>query len=263
VRCDDLDRGVGLGELGDAAVVLGCLDTRRARLRLLGRCALVEAPLVDGGTHPWGGEVRLRLSAAEPCYGCSLTPHQRGMSDLPWSCADPAEDEPAGASIASAALIAGWMTAIALRVIFGEPPPYRLVRADTLLGQAWPVTTERDPSCPHHRPIGPTEPLGVGSGSQVADLLSVLPAESEPLTWTSFVLAGNCANCDKSQEVMPYLDASDTLCPDCGQRTWLPTSQRIRDAADSAILRDLGVAPQDVLAVSLPEGEFRWLRLNN
>ncbi len=170
-RQADLATGIGLGELASAAVVLGCLDTRQARLRLLGRCALVEAPLVDGGTVAWGGEVRLRLDTGEPCYGCALTPHQRGASDLPWSCDDVARDEPAAASIASSALIAAWMTIAALRVIFGTPPDYRAVRVDALSGQAWPVETTRDPSCPHHQPIGPARDLDLTYRCTVADLI--------------------------------------------------------------------------------------------
>ena len=261
-RPHDLDSGVGLGELVSATVVLGCLDTRRARLRLLGRCALTEAPLVDGGTYPWGGEVRLRLSTREPCYGCSLTAHQRGASDLPWSCADGPDDEPSGASIASSALIAAWMTSAALRVIFDLPPEYRMIRIDALLGRVWPVAVARDPSCPHHRPIEATEDSNIESGSTVADLLDGLPADAEPLTWTSFMLAGHCANCDKYHDAAPYLGAASTLCYSCGRRTRLPLSQRLRDAAGTVILRDLGVAPRDILAISMPKGEFRWLCLS-
>jgi hypothetical protein len=52
------------------------------------------------------------------------------------------------------------------------------------------------------------------------------------------------------------------LCAHCGQRTGLPLTQRVRDAQDQVVLRDLGVAPQDILAVGTPEGEFRWLRLS-
>lgn len=261
-RAGDLSAGVGLGELAEAAAVLGCLDTRRARLRLLGRCALVEAPLVDGGTVPWGGEVRLRLSASEPCYGCSLTPHQRGASDLPWSCTEASEDQPAGASIASSALIAAWMTAAALRVIFGDPLGYRLLHVDAVLGQAASVTVERDPSCPHHRPIGVAEEIAVESGSTVADLLAWLPAEAEPLTWESFLLPGNCANCGTHSGIVQYLEAESMLCTGCGQRTGLPLTQRIRDAGNSVVLRDLGVAPREILAVGMSRGEFRWLRLS-
>lgn len=261
-RAKDLGSGVGLGELASAAAVLGCLDSRRARLRLLGRCALVEAPLIDGGTFPWGGEVRLRLAVSEPCYGCSLSAHQRGTSDLPWSCAEASEEQPSGASIASSALIAAWMSVAALRVIFGHPPDYRLLRVDGLLGQASPVSTARDPSCPHHRPIGPAEDIEAGSGSTVAALLAALPADAEPQTWDGFLLSGNCANCGTYSEIVPYLGAESMLCAVCGQRTGLPLSQRIRDAGDSVLLRDLGVPPRDILAVGTSWGEFRWLRLS-
>ena len=261
-RAADLGTGVGLGELAAAVAVLGCLDTRRARLRLLGRCALVNAALVDGGTVPWGGEVRLRLSPDEPCYGCSMNAHQRGSSDLPWSCLDEPEDQPAGASIASSSLIAAWMTTAALRVIFGDPPDYRTLHVDAALGQAAPVAVRRDPSCPHHRPIGTAEETDVGSGSTVGDLLAGLPDDSEPLTWEGFLMPGNCGNCGACCPIGPYLEAESMLCAKCGQRTELPVTQRIRDAENSVVLSDLGVAPQEILAVAKSWGEFRWLRLS-
>jgi molybdopterin-synthase adenylyltransferase len=262
VRPTDLSAGVGLGELADAAVVLGCLDTRRARLRLLGRCALVEARLVDGGTVPWGGEVRLRLSANEPCYGCSLTAHQRGASDLPWSCTEASEDQPEGASIASSALIGAWMTAAALRVIFRDPPDYRLLHVDARLGQAAPVLVSRDPSCPHHRPIGSAVQIAAQCGSTVGDLLGGLPADAEPLTWEGFLIPGNCKNCNSYIKIAPYLGAESMLCANCGERTGLQLTQRIRDAGNSVILSDLGVAPREILAVGMSWGGFRWLRLS-
>lgn len=261
-RPEDLGVGVGLGELASVAAVLGCLDSRRARLRLLGRCALVEAPLIDGGTFPWGGEIRLRLTTSDPCYGCSLTAHQRGISDVPWSCAEASEDQPSGASIASSALIAAWMTTAALRIIFGAAPEYRLLHIDAVLGQASPVSTSRDPSCPHHRPIGIAEDIDVKSSSTVADLLAQMPTSAEPLTWDSFLLSGNCASCGTYRDIVPYLNEQSMLCPNCRERTRLPLSQRIRDASNSVLLHDLGVAPQDILAVGTSRGEFRWLRLS-
>lgn len=261
-RRHDLAAGVGLGELMSAAAVLGCLDTRRARLRLLGRCALVEAPLVDGGTVAWGGEVRLRLATSEACYGCALTAHQRAASDLPWSCGDASDDEPAAASIASSALVAAWMTIAALRVIFGTPPDYRALRVDALSGHAWPVTTTRDPSCPHHKPIGQAEDIGLANVSAVASLLGRLPPGAEPLSWTGLVLAGECAHCRTYSKAVPYIDATSALCRSCGRRTGLPLSQHLSDAAGTVPLRELGVAPQDIVAVRMPKGEFRWVRLS-
>ena len=65
-----LTAGVGLGQLLDADVVLGCLDSRQARLELLSRCALVDARLVDGGTGPWSGEIRIRTDPDSACWSC-------------------------------------------------------------------------------------------------------------------------------------------------------------------------------------------------
>jgi len=103
---------------------------------------------------------------------------------------------------------------------------------------------------------------GGGSGSTVGDLLAGLPDDSEPLTWEGFLLPGNCGNCGAYCPIAPYLEAEVMLCAKCGQRTGLPVTQRIRDAASSVMLRDLGVAPQEILAVAQSWGEFRWLRLS-
>jgi molybdopterin/thiamine biosynthesis adenylyltransferase len=257
-----LGSGVGLGELRDAAVVVGCLDSRRARLALLGRCALVEASLVDGGTTAWGGEVRLRLSVDESCYGCSLTAHQRAESDLPWSCADAVTDGPLGASIAATALVAAWVTLAALRVVLGEPPDYRLVRVDGLLGQAGPVAVRRDPDCPHHRPIGLAEPIGVGSDDTVGALLARLSSDVEPLAWHDFRPPGTCQHCGAPYPLAVADGAASRLCDTCRSRLRSPSTRRLRDADPKLALLDLGVAPGEILAALQPEGQYRWLRLD-
>lgn len=262
-RPHELGSGVGLGELADAAVVFGCLDSRRARLRLLSRCALVEARLVDGGTEPWGGEIRVRTSTARPCYGCAMTAHQRAESDLPWSCADAGPPGgPAGASIAPTALIAGWMTLLGLRVAFARQPDYDVVRVDGAQGFAAPVAVDRDPACPYHRPIGGAEPVAVSAQADAGTLLAEVAADQEPLTWEAFRLAGRCATCGKLHETALDAGAASRVCDSCLRRIRLPFSQRIRDAAASQPLRGLGVAPEEILAVSLPEGGIRWIRLS-
>ena len=82
-RPQALVHAVGLAELRDADLVVSCLDSSTARLELAGRCNLVGAIMLDGGTGPWGGEVRPFLTPGGPCYGCTLTPEQRAISDTP------------------------------------------------------------------------------------------------------------------------------------------------------------------------------------
>ena len=237
-RLADLVGGVGLGELADADLVVGCVDTIRARVQLLGRCALVGAPLLDGGTSPGGGELRIRLSPDEPCFGCTLSAHQRSVSDLPWSCAEPVPGElPQASAIATTALTAGWMTTVALGLLFGKPPSYRLLTIDADLGRVTQVSMERDPGCPLHRPLsGPVVPSPADPGTTASEFLATLGPQDEAYTWNSF----------------PMLVQR-------GRRE--ARSTRLRDADPAATLGSLGIAAEELLPVLSPGGELVCHRL--
>jgi molybdopterin/thiamine biosynthesis adenylyltransferase len=260
-RPAELLGGIGLGELADADIVLGCLDSRRARLQLLGRCALVDARLIDGGATVWGGELRIRGTADEPCHACSLSPRERAESDLPASCAAPVGPAPAPSSIASIALVAGWLTLAALRTLVGSPPAPGLWHVDGPAGTTAPVTMARDPDCLYHRPLGPVERTPVGHASTVGDLLAVVPADEEPLAWVAFARPGPCDHCGQPCPA-PGFQPGVTRCPRCGQCVRLRTSERLRDAGTTVRLCDLGVPPEEILAVRKRKGDYRWLRLS-
>ncbi|WUI02584.1 ThiF family adenylyltransferase [Spirillospora sp. NBC_00431] len=259
-RVANLVSGVGIGELADAALVVGCVDTLRARMQLLGRCALVGAALVDGGTHPWGGEVRLRLSSEEPCHGCTLTEHQRGHGDLPWSCFEPREEGPEPAGIATTALVAGWMTVAALELLMGRPPSWRFLTVDAR-GATGPVEVALDPACPYHHPwLEPPEPVAVTDRATVAELLAELVKDDEPETWAEFPLPSPCRVCGSHAEGGDGRQAP--ACARCGALLRPSTSMRLRDADPGRRLRELGVAPQEILPVRGAEGRHRCVRLN-
>ncbi|MEV0567784.1 ThiF family adenylyltransferase [Dactylosporangium sp. NPDC050588] len=258
-RRADLVRGVGIGELADAGVVLGCLDSRRARLQLLSRCVLGGARLVDGGTHPWGGEVRVRVDPAEGCYSCSLPAGQRASTDDPVSCAAAAE-RPQPSSILSTALVAAWMTVAAGRLLLGERLPWRLLSVDGLTGTTGNTAVTRDPACPHHRPATPVELLPVDVTATVGQLLAVLPAGVEPVTWVLFGLPGFCYDCSRTVAAGVPAGRGVVPCPSCGQPVRMRLTQRIRDALPDVRLSELDVAPGEILPV-LEGGDTRWFRL--
>lgn len=260
-RVADLVSGVGLGELADAGVVLGCLDTIQARMRLLGRCALVGAALVDGGTGAWGGEVRLRLSPDDACYGCTLSAHERGAADEPWSCAEPRDGAPAAASIVTTSLVAAWMTAAALRILLGAPPEYRMLRVDGVGGRTEPVTLDRDHECPHHHPLpGVVMPIDVNHRQTVADLLAALPEGAEVSGWTRFPTPLRCLRCDLYHH--PAEAGGDgARCARCGALIRPQFSERLGDADPGLPLHELGIAPKEILTVRLREGGHQWRRM--
>jgi molybdopterin/thiamine biosynthesis adenylyltransferase len=239
-RVADLVGGIGLGDLADADLVIGCVDTIRARVQLLGRCALVGAALLDGGTSPWGGELRLRLSPDEACFGCTLGAHQRSVSDLPWSCSEAAADElPQAAAIATTALTAGWMSTVALGLLFGKPPSYRLLTIDADIGRTTQVTMERDPQCPLHRPLsGPIVASAADASSTVAEFLATLKVDDEAFTWNNFSMRTRIGT--QAREML---------------------TTRVRDADPDCTLSSLGVAPSEIIPVFRAGGDLVCHRL--
>lgn len=261
-RVADLVRGVGLGELADADLVIGCVDTRRARLQLLGRCTLVGTPLIDGGTSPSGAELRLRVSAAESCFACAMSPHQRSVSDLPWSCAEPFGDElPQAAGIAATAVGAGWLAATAFGVILKSLPSWRVLSIDVNAGAAGPVTVTRDPDCPLHRPLDEPPVASTASHeSTVAAFLATLNVGDEPATWSSFPLPIRCRRCRYTRDGS-LAPGAVLPCPRCGLMLRQERSTRLRDADPAVTLAVLGVAPEEILPVVRAGGEIECHRL--
>lgn len=264
-RMADLVTGVGLGELADAGAVVGCLDTIEARLELLGRCALVEAPLVDGGTHPWGGEVRIRTSTDGPCFGCALSAEDRSRSRrVAWTCSDDEADRPVPSSIAGTALIAGWMTLAVLQLVLGVPVEYRLLAIDGQHAHTRTVKHVRDDQCPFHRRLeGPIEPIAVGSQDRVRALLDTVEPDDLPLTWAPFppdTRGFRCAWCLNDYS-SGDLSSGPEGCSECGTPSDPGPTLSLRDADPDAVLGTLGVAAQEIIPVRCTEGGYRWLRL--
>jgi molybdopterin-synthase adenylyltransferase len=259
-RNADLVSGVGLGELADAGVILGCVDTVRARMQLLGRCALVNAPMVDAGTQPWGGEVRLRASADDPCYACTLTEGQRGQSDLPWSCHEEWETGPEPASIVTAALVAAWAATAAIGLLMEMVPPWHVMSVETSGGAA-PIEIARDPGCPYHRPW-PDRPevIPASSASTVAELLATLQPGDDPEGWVELRLPAHCRVCgDRPADA----DTSRRRCRNCGALLKPVMSLRLRDGDLGSPLSRFGVAPEEILPVRNAEGVLRCVRLSH
>lgn len=252
--------GVGLAELRDASLVLSCLDSRAARLQLAGRCNLVGAPCLDGGTQPWGGEVRPFLDPAGACYGCGLGEAQRGQSDVPWSCLDAREPENVGAAAPSSALIASWMAIYALRRIMGIPVASTGLVIDGAAGTSTPLVLPRDPACPLHGRVEAVTQVPVHNGSTVAALRAAVGAGTNLLLWKAAALRVECPRCDFTAPRVGQ--PTPGTCPRCGA-AWRPrTSLEIDDFPGGTRLHALGVAPREILTAR-NRGGYRWLELQD
>lgn len=249
LRPQRLEHGVGLAELRDAAIVLGCLDSRAARLELAGRCGLVRAPWIDGATGAWDGEVRLYLDPDGPCYGCGQPPEARTAAEMPASCAlPPADSGPAGAAAPLSAVIGAHMALAAIRHIMGLPTPGGILELDGPRGVMRPVRQDRDPACAFHQPLPGARPVAVSSRNTVGDLLTALGPQRAPMAWTPIVIAVRCLACGHRGSGPAAADAS-AICPDCGAPLRRRTTQDLTQVDGNAVLADLGIPPREILAV--------------
>ncbi len=222
-----LEAGVGLAELRDASIVLGCLDSRAARLELAGRCGLVRARWIDGGTGSWSGEIRPYLDPDGPCYGCGQDDAARATTDAARHCG--AEEEtPAGAAAPLSAVIGAQMALVAVRFLMGLDTPRGLVVFDGVAGTTSLVRQERDPTCPYHQEIASSSRIGIGPQDRVRDLLAALGTDRTPLAWNPVPARGSIPRAR--------------------------TSLELTQAPPDATLAELGIPPREVLAFRSPEG---------
>jgi molybdopterin/thiamine biosynthesis adenylyltransferase len=232
-RVNPLVQGIGLAELRDSSLVIGCLDSRASRLQLAGRCQLTAAKLIDAGTHPWGGEVRMFLDPTGPCYGCALGERGRADVDSRWSCLVPNVEPPQGAAAPSSSVVGSWAGALAIRAILGLSVPDGIVEIDLVTATSRIVKQRIDPSCPLHSQIGVTAKLKSGSSSRVASLLAEIGNGHGVFGWSSIQVESN----------------------DGPIRT-----ENLALAPHNAFLKNLGVAPREILYLR-PEGGLKWVEL--
>lgn len=257
-RSVPLVNGIGLGELRDASLVMSCLDSRAARLQLVGRCQLVRAVYIDGGTHPWGGEVRPYLNPDGPCYGCSLSAEDRAISDTRWSCMDTIPQAPVGSAIPSSALVGTWMGTIAVRYLMGLACPPQSMAIDIPRGITRQLTQVRDPDCPLHYPLEGIAQINVSAKETLQALKAALPDGSVPLTWEPIQASIDCSNCGHQEERWGKAPLRD--CPKCGKTVRSHTTLELDRVPDYLTLTSLGIPPQEILTIRTPSG-LQWVEL--
>ncbi|WP_051865896.1 ThiF family adenylyltransferase [Streptomyces griseus] len=242
-RTAPLVSGVGLGELRAAALVVSCLDSRAARIELASRCNLVGAAMLDGGTHDWGGQVTY-FPPGGRCWACGTPPEELALVDSPWSCTAPlAAGLPVGASAPVSFLVGSWLAGHAVRLLLGLPVERLPLRIDAY-GSALPVSVRGSMNtpgedCPLHEHIDEDDVrrLPFGHEAPVSALLAHTGPDEEPLGWAGFRAADEPPNA-------------------------LPAAFRLRAAPPEATLREIGVAPAEVLAVTRRDGSgLRYLEL--
>ncbi len=259
-RAQRLETGAGLAELRDATLTLGCLDSRAARLELAGRCGLVRAPWIDGGTGPWTGELRLYLDPDGPCYGCGQDAEALAINDDPLSCGVPVTGSPTGAAAPISAAIGSQMALFAVRFLMGLEVPRDVLVFDGGQGRLEHVRQSRDPDCPYHRTIETVRPIRLSAQNTAGELLEALGSNKTPLSWNPIRLQSECSQCGFKVKKPGPLPATEDRCPNCSTVLRSRTTLEVTDTLADIRLIDLGIPEREIVAVRTTEG-FEFVEL--
>lgn len=255
----DLASGIGLATLRDADLVMSCLDSRSARLQLAGRCNLVQTPVIDGGTSEWKGEIRPFLDVDGPCYGCSLSAHERSIVDQAWSCLDTLSEENIGTNIFLSVLVGGWMSTIAIRYLMGLELDSTGLYIDVSNKQSQPITLRRSKECPLHFNIPKSQRLPINNQATIESLMSYVEG-GIPLAWLPVMYGRKCFACGYQEDISGIpIQAS---CQKCNSMMIPETTLDLSLLPLTIKLSDCGIPTREIFAVQKAE-EFCYYELSD
>ncbi len=222
----DVTSEVGLGVFRQMDVVIGCLDSREARLAVNRACWRAGRPWVDGALNVGDGLVRVFIPPDGACYECLMTRQDYALAQMRYAC-PPAtlRDGLALTTPMSASIIGAMQVQETVKLLHGHPVAAgRAVyySAETL--RTTPVAYPRRADCPVHEPVDRVIALPEGVDDlTVGGLLA--RAAAEVGEGTALVLPGDlvtawyCPQCDVLEPVFrPYRTVVPlaAACPTCG-----------------------------------------------
>jgi len=266
----DLETHLGLGQIRDCDLVLGCLDSVYARWVLNRACWRAGRPWINAGINATVGEICLHVPGQGPCYECGMTEQmwrqihdRRSCMSLPKNL--PARTVPGTAIIAS--LTAALQVNEALAWLHGEK---HLPSGEMLLLSLHPYSLSSfamsaKSDCPAHDTYLPSIFIQAGpAGITAADLLRQIP-EAVSLQMDFDVLENwTCSDCGEEPvgRRLSVDSGSQLPCPRCrAERT--PKFIHEIDGSHWLAARSLaalGVPPRAILRAVTSSG-IQYLEL--
>lgn len=273
----DLETDVGLGVYRAMDVVIGCLDSIRARLALNRLCLRAGVPSLNGGIEATLAEVSL-YGEASACFEC-------GMSDAMWereaqrySCTGlqndlPEDKMPTTAVVAS--LCASYLVNEALYLLHREKdtPKQGLNFGQKLFITVRPygfhiTDLPRNPGCLAHDLWQPVEVWAQKPGELTVARLLQQAGMPNGIVELGFDLLTTmtCVTCGETEEIFQPLETSPAtlaFCPVCQTESRQPDTQNWADAASDLggrTLQQIGSSDYSVLVVKENEAR-RFIQL--
>ena len=204
----DVTMDIGLGLFRRVDVVVGCLDSRAARLWLNDSCYLAGIPWVDGAIQDMFGEVRVFMPGSGACYACTLSASDWRIIREARPCNGLAVGNilegrvPTTPTIGS--IIGGIQSQEALKLVHGMPShPGMAFVFRGLTTEADLLTLPRKDGCQSHYTLSEVTELPLTSAATFRDLLREAHAR---LGEEAYLML-------RGRELVSHLE-----CPACGGR---------------------------------------------
>lgn len=258
-----------LGDLGEGIYrrsrrVMACLDGRRARLELAGRCRRAAVPLVDGAVGDRSGEARF-YGVTGACYACGLTASDHEALSWRQSCSpaarrDPDREQHGGAGEAASDVVARLMLRGADGTEGGRGWEHgRALRWNASTETLHRVALPRRLDCPVCPSVPPAMETGFDpQGRELGEFLDWLGRKLGSTCRVSlgrdWVVSLDCFRCGtRSKTLLPHaaLDEEGLVCPSCAGNRSPRLVHRPEDLPSmDVLLSDLGILPGTWLPLS-------------
>jgi molybdopterin/thiamine biosynthesis adenylyltransferase/predicted RNA-binding Zn-ribbon protein involved in translation (DUF1610 family) len=255
----DLEIDLGLGEIRDYDLVLGCLDSVHARWALNRACQKAGRAWIDAGINSSIGEVALYINGKTPCYECGMTQQMWRQIHDRRSCmllnrGLPDKIVPTTAIISS--LTAAVQVNEALAWIHGKPnlDPGEMVMVSLSPYAFSRVSMQVREGCLAHDYYPPSHFISAGPDElTVVDLLGKIPGAASLQLDFDVVAGWLCPNCGEQFTTtrLSQTSTAQAACPECGtQRSpQLMHETGHGDRLAGSFLRELGVPARSILRV--------------
>jgi len=256
-----------------ADVLVGCLDSRRAR-RLLSRLAFrLGVPLVDAGVQADGLLARIhvfRPGEESPCVECSWDERDYETEGEAFSCdGTPVEPAPTNSPACLGALAAAMQAIEVSKILVGawdQVASGREVLIDARSHRHCVSRLIRSPSCRwDHRTFQVREVRAAPSALALGDLFA-LGISDLRVEGQVFARQWACAGCQAAREVFGLRDRLSVPCPVCGQgmralgfhTVGTLTMADIPEGLSSTPLATLGFSSGDIFSGSIGAEEVHF-----
>lgn len=266
----DVCTEIGLGLVRRMDIVVGCLDSREARLAVNRHCYLLGKPWVDGAIQELLGVARVFWPGRGACYECTLTDADWETIRHHYSCTLLAVEGLARGKVATtpilAAIIGGLQAQEAMKILHGlQVESGRGLIFNGLSNHVYTITYPSRPDCSvmDCRMAVIEELPGARSNSLTVGELLALGQErlgEGSIIELNFelVVELHCPSCGQGEPVyrpLRTLNARHASCPRCGQTRRARSIHALDTEGEylDRCLCEVGIPPFHI--VSLRRGE--------